>query len=156
MAVRCYAWRMTARSSRAPAIALLAAASCSMTTVGVIPMRGPFAGETTVQLDADKDVRFWADFDGLYDTRDTARYDVQLIQEGKIVATAVCDPIVAHDNVRVCTTRGWFGGVNENHCRMRCRARVPKSGPTLVRASLTTCCAPKFTTVFAADLTIQQ
>jgi hypothetical protein len=126
-----------------------------MTTVGVIRLHGP-TGETTVQLDANTDVRFWADFDGMYDWRDTAQYDVQLLQEGKIVATAVCDPIVIHDDVRVCTRLGWFGGVYKSHCRMRCRARVPKSGPTLVRARLSICCAPKFTRVYAADLTIQQ
>jgi hypothetical protein len=52
--------------------------------------------------------------------------------------------------------RGQFGGINKNHCRMRCRARVPTSGPTLVRATLKTCCLMQNAVVYSANLTIQQ
>ena len=144
---------------------MLTVASCSMTSVGVIPLRGMGTGETTVILNADTEVRFWADLDGMYDYKDSAQYDVQLLQDGRIVSTAVCDPIVVHENVRVCTIVGWFGGVHKSHCRMRCRAHVPKSGPTLVRATLSTrlsaeklhdCCEPRPFPVYSANITIQQ
>ncbi len=127
-----------------------------MTSVGIIPFRDVGTGETSAVLSADTDVRFWADFDGIYAPSSFAQYDVQLIQGGNVVSTAACDPIVAHDNVRVCTRRGWFHGVYKNHCRMRCRAHVPRSGPTLVRATFRTCCAPEIARVFSANLTIQQ
>jgi hypothetical protein len=127
-----------------------------MTSVGVVPLRGVGTAETSVLLSADTDVRFWADVDGLYDPSSSVLYDVQLLQGGAVVATAVCDPIVEHDSVRVCTLRGWFGGLHENHCRMRCRARVPISGPTQVRATLSTCCAPRNAVISSANLTVQQ
>jgi hypothetical protein len=127
-----------------------------MTSVGVIPFRDVGTGETSVVLRADTDVRFWADFDGLYEPSYFAQYDVELIQGDRVVSTATCDPIVAHDRVRVCTMRGRFGGINKNHCRMRCRTRVPTSGPTLVRATFKTCCLMRNAVVYSANLTIQQ
>jgi hypothetical protein len=148
---------VTRRSSLATvALAASALFGCAMTTIGVVQFGNGRESSSTMQLQAGADVRFWADFDGMYDWRDSAQYDVQLIQDGQVVATTTCDPIVIHDSTRVCTRLGWFGGVYKSHCRMRCRARVPRTGLTVVRARLSTCCAPKFTRVYAADLTIQQ
>jgi hypothetical protein len=109
-------WRL------AGALGALAVASCSMTSVGVILFRDVGMGETSVVLRADTDVRFWADFDGLYEPSYFAQYD----------------------------------GINKNHCRMRCRARVPTSAPTLVRATLKTCCLMRNAVVYSANLSIQQ
>jgi hypothetical protein len=58
-----------------------------MTSVGVIPFRDVGTGETSVVLRADTDVRFWADFDGLYEPSYFAQYDVELIQGDRVVST---------------------------------------------------------------------
>jgi hypothetical protein len=111
---------------------------------------------TQVMIDARSDVRFWTDLDGLYDSGINARYDIDLLQDDKVVASTTCDPIALHDNVRVCTMHGWFSGVYRTHCRMRCRATVPRSGLTLVRARFSTPGPSMPRRIDSAALTIEQ
>ena len=127
-----------------------------MTTVGVIPFHGVGLGATQVMLDARSEVRFWTELDGLYDAGSGARYDVDLLQDNQIVASTSCDPIVVHDNVRICLMHGWFSGVYRTHCRMRCRATVPRSGPTVVRARFSTPGPSMPRRIDSASLTIEQ
>ena len=128
-----------------------------MTSVGVIPFHNVGVSATQVMLDARSDVGFWTELDGLYDSHASARYDVDLLQDNKVVASTVCDPIVARDHVlRVCTMLGWFGGVYRAHCRMRCRATVPRSGLTVVRARFSTPGPVMPRRIDSAALTIEQ
>jgi hypothetical protein len=131
-------------------------AGCSMTTVGVIPFHNVGVSAKQVMLDARSGVRFWVELDGLYDPRSNARYDVDLLQDNEVVGSTVCDPIVVHDSVRVCTLHGWFGGVYKTHCRMRCRATVPRSGLTVVRAKFSTPGPVMFRRIDSAALIIEQ
>jgi hypothetical protein len=127
-----------------------------MTTVGVIPFHDVGVSATQVMLDARSDVRFWTELDGLYDPDANARYDVDLLQDNEIVASTTCDPMVIHDSVRVCTLRGWHGGVYKIHCRMRCRATVSRSGPTVVRAKFSMPGSAMPRRIDSAALTIEQ
>jgi hypothetical protein len=127
-----------------------------MKTVGVIPFDNVGISATQVMIDARSDVRFWTDLDGLYDSRASARYDVDLLQDNKVVASTECNPMVLHDSVRVCTIHGWFDGVYKTHCRMRCRATVPKSGLTVVRARFATSGPWMPSRIDSANLTIEQ
>ena len=139
-----------------PGLLVAILAGCSMTTVGVIPLGGVGVGATEVMIDARSEVRFWTELDGLYDDGSGARYDIDLLQDDRIVASTTCDPIVGHDNGRVCTVRGWFGGVHKTHCRMRCRATVPRSGLTIVRARFWLPALPTPPRIDSAGLTIEQ
>ncbi|HEY4393448.1 MAG TPA: hypothetical protein VGP64_05280 [Polyangia bacterium] len=131
-------------------------AGCSMTTVGVIPFHGVGVSATQVMIDARSEVRFWTELDGMYGPGSGARYDIDLLQDDKVVASTTCDPIVVHDSVRVCTLRGWFSGVYKTHCRMRCRATVPRSGLTIVRARFSTPGPSAPRRIDSAGLTIEQ
>jgi hypothetical protein len=137
-------------------LVLVTVGGCSMTTVGVIPFRGVGVGTTQVTIDARSEVRFWTELDGLYDDGSGARYDIDLLQNDRIVGSTTCDPIVSHDNGRVCTVRGRFGGVQKTHCRMRCRATVPRSGLTIVRARFSMPGSPTPPRIDSAALTIEQ
>jgi hypothetical protein len=127
-----------------------------MSSVGVIPFHDVGVSATQVMLDSRSEVRFWADFDGLYDYRSSARYDIDLLQDNRVVASTVCDPIVVHESVRICTIGGWFDGVYKSHCRMRCRVTVPKSGLTVVRAMFSTPGPIRPSRIDSANLTIEQ
>jgi hypothetical protein len=116
------------------ALALFGSSSCG-TTLGTIPLTTPGPASTVVVLDASRDVRFWSDIDATYGGSLVARYDVELLQDGAQVARAACDPFFFGPE-RLCTHTLQFGEIHRVHCRMDCVARVPRSGPTEVRASL--------------------
>lgn len=93
-------------------------------------------GAAVVTLEAGRDVRFWSDIDARYDGRLEARYDIELAQGGVPVARAVCDPFHLGAS-RMCGVNILVGSTYRTSCWMHCWARVPKSGPTEVRSSLT-------------------
>lgn len=126
------------------------------TVVGVIPLHDVGVSATQVTIDASSDVRFWTELDGVYDPHSSARYDVELLQDNRVVASTVCDPMVVHDSVRVCLMHRWSGGVYRTHCRMRCRATVPRSGPTVVRAKFSMPGPALSRRIDSAALTIEQ
>lgn len=102
----------------------------------MIPFSAPGVQEKGVLLESDADVIFWTDFEASFAGTIDAKYHVELLQGGDVVATATCDPIAAAGNGRFCGLL--VEGITYHHiqCRMHCSARVPKSGPTLVRATL--------------------
>jgi hypothetical protein len=117
------------------ALAALGLGSCG-TTLGAVPLTKPGRASAVVTLDAGRDVRFWSDIDATYDGRLGARYDVELAQDGVPVASAVCDAFYLGAK-RMCTVNILVGSTRRTSCWMHCWARVPKSGPTEVRAALT-------------------
>ena len=115
-------------------LGLCGLASCG-TTVGVIPFSAPGRRTISVMLDAGSDVRFWTEFDATYGGAMAIEYDVELEQDGSTVAGTVCRARDLGMN-KVCTIRIEAGDTHEIHCRMGCLAHVPKTGPTLVQATL--------------------
>ena len=113
----------------------VAVVSCG-TTLGAVQLTKPGRAMTVVTLDADRDVRFWSDIDATYAGRLGARYDIELAQDGASVARAVCDAF-HFGGSKMCTVNILVGSTRRTSCWMHCWARVPKSGPTEVRASLT-------------------
>jgi hypothetical protein len=105
-------------------------ASCG-TTLGVIPFSAGGRAETSVVLDAGTDVRFWTDLRAERPKALSVEYDIELVQDGVTVAGARCDPHVLGPS-RLC----WVRTDQRINCRMQCSARVSKTGPTLVRATL--------------------
>jgi hypothetical protein len=101
----------------------------------MIPFSAPGVGEKSVFLEGNRDVIFWTDFKASFRRRVDARYHIELLQGGGVVATATCDPVAAGGGVRFCSldVEGW--SYHHIRCRLHCSARVPESGPTLVRAS---------------------
>ncbi len=117
------------RGIAAPLLASVAACS-GWTKVGIVSVKAPGAHEAVVTLDATREINFGADLAMTYSNDVDARYVVDLLQNGVVVAHAECDPFAVH----VCSTRiRWFGSY-DIRCRMECPVRVPASGPTLVRA----------------------
>ena len=113
-----------------------AVASCG-TTLASLPLKDGQPRDALVTLEAGQDVRFWAEFDATYDGHEIdAWYVVQLLQGGAVVDATRCEPLRLGHASRVCTVHIEVGDTHTIHCRMPCTARVPVTGPTVVRARL--------------------
>ncbi|HVU49141.1 MAG TPA: hypothetical protein VHL80_00550 [Polyangia bacterium] len=141
---------------RLGALVLLGLSSCG-TIVGAVPFVGPGQERTVVSLEAGRDVRFWSDFSATYERwgeidEDDVAYEVELFQDGAIVANLRCAPR-DYGLVRLCHER--FHGIHSyaGNCRMACVARVPKSGPTEVRVTFS---APPSMHIERAHLIVRQ
>jgi hypothetical protein len=114
-------------------LALSGVASCG-TTVGTIPFPATGRASTVVTLDAGRDVRFWTDFAARFSGSVHVEYEIELVQDGVPVASTSCTPL--EYSSKVCIIRIETGYRHYARCRMNCVVRVPKSGPTEVRAAL--------------------
>jgi hypothetical protein len=133
------------------ALLLVAASSCG-TIVGQIPVSTPGSTSAIVSLDAAQDVLFWSDFAAHYDNYDDvdyAAYQIELVQDGAVVASLRCRP---RDYLYCIHKYHGFHWYDVN-CRMACTATVPKSGPTEVRATLS---APPSMQIERANLVVRQ
>lgn len=110
-------------------------------------------GEKAAVLDLRAgDVRFVADLAVRYTGEAVARYTVELLQAGRIVSQASCNPLRPTEK-RSCKHR--FGN-HDFDCSfiMDCRAHLEQSGPTLVRARLSIPTKPADFALARADLVI--
>jgi hypothetical protein len=122
--------------------------------------RVPFAGEgshaATIPLEAG-DVAFWTDIDLKYEGEAALTYHIDLLQGGSSVATAECEALgpmsmkVGWVETRVNSARSRSG-----RGKMECSARISKSGPTLVQATLAFSTRPGRATLGRADLVVKQ
>lgn len=136
------------------ALVLLGASSCG-TIVGRIPFQAPGEGRTVVTLDAGRDVRFWSDVDLKRSIPVRAELEIELFQGGARVAATTCNPLVGGWS-RFCTTRFVHESEYDANCRMACSARVPKSGPTEVRARLYVGGWNELRKIVRADVVVRQ
>ena len=139
---------------RAVTAALIALSGSCGTVLGQIPFSQEGAGETTFQARAGE-VRFWTDFRAHYHGDLVATFAVQLVQNDRVVSSAVCDPVHLGPS-RVCTTRYWGFEDHEQHCRMACSASLPRGGPTVVRARLWIPGRPADLQLAQANLVVRQ
>ena len=127
-----------------------------MNTVGVIPFHDVGVSATQVMIDARSEGRFWTELDGLYDPHSNARYDVDLLQHNEVVASTVCDPMVLHDSVRVCTMRRLVRRRVQDPLPDALPRGCPRSGLTVVRAKFSTPGPVMPRRIDSAALTIEQ
>jgi hypothetical protein len=83
-----------------------------------------------------RDVRLWVAVDPLDSESVRADYEIDLLQKGRDVTKTRCSQEIS-DADPICKLREVSYG-NHRHltCRLSCSARVPESGPTVVRARL--------------------
>lgn len=122
--------------------------------------RVPFTSEgiqsTTANLSAGE-VAFWTDIDLEHKGEAALTYDVELVQNGKTVATTTCDPL-ARPSVRT----GWVEThLDDSHSRrgsgkMACEAKLPSGGPTKINVKLLFSRRPEEMTLRKADLVLKQ
>jgi|HubBroStandDraft_1064217.scaffolds.fasta_scaffold01132_27 hypothetical protein len=86
-----------------------------------------------------------------------AKYDVELLQGGELVAKSTCDPLHPMGRKgRLCAVRFELGDEHHINCRLQCSLRVPKSGPTTVRSTLSFAGAPVGLRLARAELSVEQ
>jgi hypothetical protein len=133
---------------------LLALGSCGCTTIEVarVPFSSVGQANTVVEL-APGDVAFWTHFDASFSDDMSALIGVTLVQQGAVVAQAICDPV--HPR-RICTTR--YKGITDHAwtCKMACTARVKHGGETAVWAWFKVLGGPPDLRLNAADLIVRQ
>ena len=130
-----------------------ALSSCG-TTVGRVPFSREGDGQIVVQL-VRGELQFWTEFDAQYRGEMNAGFAVDLLQNGKLVGTATCDPLHLGMS-RVCSKRILVGETHTVHCRMACVVHVAQPGPTLVRARFSIPERPADLRLEQADLILKQ
>ena len=141
--------------TRGGAVALVlavAAAGCG-TVIGQVPFMEEGVGETVINAEAGK-IRFWVNFSARYQIGMGASYDVELLQDGGVVASAVCDPL--RRSPKVCHGHVNWGEEHHFNCLMNCSAVLPRGGPTIVRARFSIHYRPGDLRLNRADLIIRQ
>jgi hypothetical protein len=104
-----------------------------------ISVGGEGAKEATVELDSG-DIRFATYFKARNTTAAVARYDIELLQSGRVVSRTACSLLPVIDD-RQC--RHHYDEVRECNIVMQCRAHLDAGGPTVVRARLSVATKPK-------------
>jgi hypothetical protein len=124
--------------------------------VGRVPFAGEGSSGTFATLNAGR-VAFWTDLNIEYDGSAKLDYRVALYQEGKPVATVVCNPLED-----LGTKLFWFERDRAStHSRsgkaeMSCSTTLAKAGPTVVGATLAFATAPTRAVIAKADLIVKQ
>lgn len=136
------------------AIALLAV-GCGK-EVGRVSFASEGSSRTSVVLDAGR-VAFWTDIDIEYDGPATLRYRIALIQGGKQVATAECDPL-GDIGTKLLWVEAQRGSARSRSGlgKLGCSATLTKRGPTTVDATLAFSVRPSAVTLRRADLVVKQ
>jgi hypothetical protein len=134
---------------------ILALAACGK-EAGRVPFAAEGTATATVTL-AQGEVAFWTDIDVEYKGAAEARYQIELVQAGTVVAQAECNPLGAI-NVKM----SWVEtNIGDSHSRsgrgkMKCSVEVAKAGPTVVRARLVVPQKPATFELKKADLVLKQ
>lgn len=135
-------------------ISVLALVGCGK-ELGRVPLSAEGAAETTVTLSAGE-VSFWTDLDIEYEGDAVLAYKIDLLQGGKSVATAACDPLG-----RLPVKTGWVEtNLGDSHKRkgsgkMDCKATVP-AGATSAKVTLAFGKKPAKVQLRKADLVLKQ
>jgi hypothetical protein len=139
---------------RAATVALICMGVSCGAIVGQVPFSQEGTGETTFQAKAGN-VSFWTDFRALYHGDMRAYILVELVQDGVVVSSAICDPVHLGAS-HACTHRLWSWETHDQRCTMACDAYVPRAGPTQVRASLAIPGRPADLRLTRANLIVRQ
>jgi hypothetical protein len=78
---------------------------------------------------------YWTNLKASYHGQMSPEGDDEVIQGAIAMGGEVCDPQML-DASKVCARPEAAGDLHEIRCRMQCRARDPKPGPTLARGTL--------------------
>jgi hypothetical protein len=122
--------------------------------VGRIPLTGDGSGTTSVAVGS-KGLALWTDLDIAYTGNLGATYEVEMLQSGKVVGTASCNPFDVSTKIKSVET-----SINGKHTmryggKMRCSADVP-AGATEVKATLTIAPKPAVLTITKMDLVLKE
>lgn len=100
-------------------------------------------------------VKFAAHVQVDYRGEAVARFYVDLLQNGRVVGSAVCDPLEFKAGPFSCE---YAYGARDFDCTtaMRCNAFLDESGPTIVRARLAVLTRPKRFALTRANLIVGQ
>jgi hypothetical protein len=118
------------------ALGLLAGVGSCGTTLSAIPLSRAGLAEKTVTLSARTAIQFETDIHPTQLGTVRAEYDIELLQGGHEVAEARCLQELSEDSPSCAVRQVSYNEDRHLTCRMTCSARVPKSGPTVVRAKL--------------------
>jgi hypothetical protein len=129
----------------------LAVSSC-FSSARRISFGGEGAREASVQLQAGE-VRFATYFEGRNTGGAVARFDVELLQAGRVVSRTSCDLLPVIDD-RQCVFH--FNQVRECNIVMQCSAHLDAGGSTIVRARLSVPTKPKEFKLDRTDLIVGQ
>jgi hypothetical protein len=134
------------------AASALALSSCFNTEV-----RMPFEAEGEKQVLASMKpgkVRFAADVEVHYSGDAVGRFDVDFLQNDRVVSHATCDPL-RQTGSQSCIYRY---GNQDQRCSfvMNCSATLPVGGPTVVRVRFSLPTKPADFTLHRADLVVGQ
>ena len=143
---------MTCGFRAAVVASAFAAVSCGA-VIGQVPFADEGTGEAVINAEAGE-VRFWTDFSARFPGFMEARYDVELLQDGTVVAVATCDPF--HYVPKVCYATVKTFERRDLHCRMTCSAVVPRAGPITVRARFSIRGRPRNLQLARAHLVVRQ
>lgn len=123
---------------------------------GRIPFSAEGNAESVVTLKAGE-VAFWTDLDIEYEGDAVLHHNIVLVQDGKSVASANCNPLG-----RMPAKMGWVEtNLGDAHTRrgsgkMECAATVPAAGATTAKVSLVFSKKPAKLTLKKADLVLKQ
>jgi hypothetical protein len=133
----------------------LSAAGCGK-EIGRASMTGPGKSETAVQVSAGKKLALWTQLDVKYSGRFAPVYTVELVQDGTVVDTAMCNPLDV--NVKMKSVETNFGGERKVSYsgKMKCELTPKKSGPATVKATLAYASAPPSLTVADISLVVKE
>lgn len=144
------------------ALVLTLASAISLSLVGCgkelgrVPFSAEGSAEATATLAAG-DVDLWTDLVLEYKGDASLEYKVELLQDGKSVASTTCNPL-GQINVKV----NWIEtNLGDSHTRkgsgkMSCTVKLPSGGPTTIKATFAVAHAPTSITVTKADLVVKQ
>jgi hypothetical protein len=129
--------------------------SC-FSAIGILRFSSPGSQEALATLDAG-DVKFATQIEVHNAAQAEVRFDLDLIQDGRVVARATCDPL-DRPGIRACSYifRDLDGRWNDFACHyvMKCAAHLDKGGPTLLRARLSAPVEPEGFSLEHANLVI--
>ncbi len=134
-------------------VSTFALAGCGK-EVGRIPFTGDGSGATSVAVGG-KGLALWTDLDVAYTGDLGASYEVEMLQGGKVVGTATCNPLDVSAKIKSMET-----SINGKHTRryggkMRCSADIP-AGATEVKATLSIAPKPPVLTITKMDLVLKE
>lgn len=124
--------------------------------IGRIPLHGEGHGDTAVQVTAGKALALWTVLDVKYKGALVAQYDVELVQDGAVVAKALCNPLDV--STKINSTQTTFGDDHSIswNAKMRCQLMPTRSGPATVRAKLAFAQRPASLTVSDISLVVKE
>jgi hypothetical protein len=131
------------------------AAGCGK-EVGRVSLSSAHEGESKIDLKAGE-VAFWTDIDIEWEGNVTARYEIDLEQNGSKVATTTCNPL-GPLKVKLGWVETHLSGRHSRRGRgkMDCAVQLEKGGPTVVHTKLSLSSQPASLKLAKADLVLKQ